>query len=48
MGIHSIDLNNINVDDTYYDEDDPGTIIHIKLLSWTFKFKKRKGLKEVK
>ena len=32
MGILSIDLNNFNIDDTNYDEDDLETIIHIKLL----------------
>ena len=29
MGIPSKDLNNINLDDTNYDEDDPETINHI-------------------
>ena len=32
MGILSIDLNNIDLNDTNYDKDDPETIIHIKLL----------------
>ena len=30
MGILSIDLNNINLDDTNYNEDDPETIIHVR------------------
>ena len=50
MGILSIDLNDINLDDTYYDGDDPETIIHIihiKLLPWHIKFEKRKVLKKV-
>ena len=34
MGILSIDLNNINLDDTNYDEGDPETIIHVRLLAW--------------
>ena len=38
MGILSIDLNNFNIDDTNYDEDDLETIIHIKLLVWHVKF----------
>ena len=38
MGILNIDLNNINLDDTNYDEDDPETIIHIRLLAWQIKF----------
>ena len=33
MDILSIDLNNINLDDTNYDEDDPETIIYIRLLA---------------
>ena len=38
MGILSADLNNINLDDTNYDEDDHETIFHIILLSWHIKF----------
>ena len=45
MSILNIDLNNINLDNNF-DEDDPGTIILIKLLAWLIKFKKRKALKE--
>ena len=33
MGIVSIDLNNINVNNTNYDDDDPEAIIHIRLLA---------------
>ena len=32
MGILTIDLNNINLDDTNYDEDDLKTISHLRLL----------------
>ena len=32
MGILSIDLINNNLDDTNYDEDDPETVAHIRLL----------------
>ena len=46
MGILNIDLNNINLGDTNYDKDDPGTIIHVRLLTWHVKFEKRKELKE--
>ena len=41
MGIHSVDFNNINFDETNYDEDDPETIIHIRLLAWHIKFEKQ-------
>ena len=44
MGIIRIDLNNINLDDTNYD--DPETIIHIRLLVWHIKSEKRKALKK--
>ena len=47
MGIFNIDLNNINLDDTNYDEDDPDTIILIRLLAWHSKFKKRKKLQKM-
>ena len=33
MGILSIDLNNINFDNSY-DEDDPATIIHVRPFAW--------------
>ena len=31
MGILSVDLNNINLDDVNFDEDDPETFIHVLL-----------------
>ena len=46
IGILSIDLNNINLDNTNYDGDDPETIVHIRLLSSHIKFKKRKAFKK--
>ena len=46
MSIFSIDLNNINLDDTNYDEDDPETIIHIRFLACHIKFGKCKALKK--
>ena len=33
MGILKIDLNNINLDDTNYEEDDTATIILVRLLA---------------
>ena len=33
MGIPNIDLNNINLDDTNYDKDDPDSIIYVRLLA---------------
>ena len=34
MRILNIDLNNINLDETNYEEDDPDTIILVRLLAW--------------
>ena len=45
MGILSIDLNNINLDDTNYNEDDSETLIHLRLLARHSKFEKHKALK---
>ena len=41
MGILNIDLDNINLDDTNYEEYDPETIIHIRLLAWYIKALKK-------
>ena len=46
MDILNIDLDNINLDDTNYNVEDPETIIHIRLLAWCIKFEKRKTLKK--
>ena len=46
MGILSAGLNNINFDDTNYDEDDLENFIYIRLLAWHIKFEKRKALKK--
>ena len=48
MAILNIDLNNINLDDTNYEEDHPDTIILVRLLAWYIKFEKRKALKKDK
>ena len=46
MGILNIYLNNINLDDIDYNQDDPKTIIYIRLLDCHIKFKKCKALKK--
>ena len=46
MGTVSIDLNNINPDDTNYNKDNPESIIHIRLLAWQIKFDKHKAHKK--
>ena len=45
MGISIANLNNINLDNNF-DEDDPDAIILIRLLPWRSKLKKRKVLKK--
>ena len=44
MGALNIYPNNITHDDANYDEDDPDTIIHVRLFTWHIKFEKRKAL----
>ena len=46
MVILNIDLNNINLDDTNYNEDDPETIIHVRPLIWHIAFENHKALKK--
>ena len=45
MVILSVNFNNINLDNNF-DEDDPDTIILIRLLAWHSKFKKCKAFKK--
>ena len=47
MGILNIDLNCINLDDNNNFDEDPDTIIHVKLLAWHTKFEERKALKDI-
>ena len=46
MGILSVDLNNINLNDINHDKNDPETIIHVRNLAWYSKFEKCKALKK--
>ena len=46
MAILTIGLDNVNLDDTSYNENDPETIIHVILLAWHVKVKKRKELRK--
>ena len=45
MGILNIDLNNINLDNNF-DEDDPHFIIHIRISAWYIKSEKCKVLQK--
>ena len=47
MGVFSVDLDKINLDDNKsFDKDHPETAVHIRLLAWSNKFEKRKALKK--
>ena len=45
MCMLSVDLNNINLDNVNFDEDDPETI-YARLIPWHNRFKQRKALKK--
>lgn len=45
MGFVTVDLNNINVDDNSFNEDDLKTIVHVRLMVLYNRFKRRKGVK---
>ena len=46
MGIHSVDLNNINLDNANFYKDDPRTIIHVRILVCHNKLKLCKASKK--
>ena len=46
MGILGVDLNNVNPDDVNFNEDDPKTIFHVRLMTWRNKFKQHKAYKK--
>ena len=46
MGILSVDLNNFNLGDVNFNEDDPETLIHVRLMAWRNRFKQRKACKK--
>ena len=42
-----IDLNNINIDVDNFDEDDPETIVFVRLMAWCIRYKQRKQIKRI-
>ena len=46
IGILSVDLNIINLDDVNFDKDDPETSIHARLMAWHNRLKQRKAFKK--
>ena len=48
MGLLTKDLNNINLNADNFGEDDPETIIHVRLMAWCNRFKQRKTCKKIR
>ena len=46
MDVLSVDLNDVNLDNVIFDEDDLETIIHVRLMSWCNGFKQQKVFKK--
>ena len=46
MGVRNIAHNNIDLEDTNYDKNDPDTTVQVRFLAWHIKFKKLKELKK--
>ena len=46
MGIRSVDINNIDLDDAKFYEDDPKTFIHVKHVAWCNEYKQCKAFKK--
>ena len=43
MGITSVDIINVKLDDVSFDGDDPKTINHVRVMAWYNRFKQCKG-----
>ena len=46
MGIFCVDLNIVNLDDASFDDDNPESIIHARLMAWSNRPKHRKTFKK--
>ena len=46
MGIKTISLNVINLDDNNFNEDGREIVIHVKLIAWCIKYRQRKASKK--
>ena len=48
MGLVNVDLNNAGLDDDDFDDDDPKTIINVRLMAWCNRYKNCKAcIKEI-
>ena len=48
MDLVTMDLNNINLDDEDFDENDPETTTYVKLMDWCNKYNQHKAWKKKK
>ena len=46
MGLLNVDLNNVSLDDTNFDNHDSETTIHVKFMAWCIWYKKCKTCKK--
>ena len=46
MGFVNVDLNNVNLGDDNFDNYDPQTIIHVRIMAWCNSYKQRKACKK--
>ena len=47
MGINTIGLNNINLDDDNFGNGDSQTILHVRLMAWHDKYKQHKSFQNI-
>ena len=47
MGILSVDLDKINLGDINFGEDDPKTVIHVRVMAWHNRYKQHKSCKKI-
>ena len=43
MGLNMLNLDNGNLEDDNFDEDDPESTIHVRVMAWHNRFKQRKA-----
>ena len=46
MGLVNVDLNNVNLGDDNFDNYDPQTIIHVRIMAWCNSYKQRMAYKK--
>ena len=46
MGLANVNLNNVSLDDVNFDDDDPETIIHVRLMAQCNRYKQHKAYKK--